>query len=646
MSLMKIVLAVLGLLLAAVLGIAVAGFMILGQGLPEVMSLETYKPASSTIIYASDSTVLGEISAERRTPVSLDAIPPELIKAVLAIEDHRYFDHIGINFGRIAKALFIDVMEGQVKQGGSTITQQLAKILFLTPERTLKRKVREAMLAVQIEKTYTKKEILYFYLNQIYLGNGAYGMAAAAKTYFGKDVRQLTIPECAMLAALPKNPSGYNPFKHPADAKERRDIVIGRMLELGWITEKQAKEAIETPVPVRNMDNNGMTAPYFVEAVRQELVEALGSDEAYKGGLHVYTTLDAGLQKIAEEALRKGIEEVSKRHPRASSPLQGAFVGMNTSTGAVLVHSGGISWSLSKFDRSWQAERQMGSTFKPFTYIAALEAGMKQSDVVVDSPMQFRGASPDKPWIPFNYDRTFKGPMTLRKALAESRNIPAIRIFEKVGKPAVEAVTKRMGLNRAMGEGLASALGVGSYNLYDITAAYASLATGGMKPTPYRIKAVYTRDGTNIWRSPPPPRRVLAPDVAYVASDMLRAVVEMGTARRALELPFLVAGKTGTTDDQRDAAFIGFSSRVALGVWMGRDDNTPIGHGETGGHAALPVWIEIMREANKPGQTPPWNAPEGVTYNLFDLTSGKAAPAEGPNTALGAFLPEKPAVRQ
>lgn len=635
-----------GLLLAALVGCFAAAVYVLTDGLPEVMSLEQYKPATSTVIYASDSTVLAEIAAERRTPVELDRMPPELIKAVLAIEDHRYFDHIGINFGRILKALYVDVTSGQMKQGGSTITQQLAKVLFLTPERSVKRKVREAILAFEIERNYTKREILYFYLNQIYLGNGSYGVAAAAKVYFNKEVGDLNIPESALLAAMPKNPGGYNPFRHPAAAKERRDVVINRMLELEWITPAQAKEAINTPLPTSPSDRYIQMAHYFVEGVRQELVETLGPDEAYKGGLHVYTTLDAGLQRVAEEAMKKGVIEVNKRNAYVTSPLQAALVGIDVSTGAVLVHIGGTAWSTSKFDRSWQSERQMGSIFKPFTYIAALESGYKQSDTIVDSPIHYRGAA-GQSWAPMNYDHEYKGTMTLRKALAESRNIPAIRLFERVGKDAVESVTKRMGLPKAMGEGLASALGVGSYNLYDITSAYAALPNHGLKPVPYRIRAVYTPEGTNIWRSPPAPRKVLSPEVAYVASDMLKAVVDIGTARAAKVLPFQVAGKTGTTDDQRDAAFIGFSSKIALGVWLGRDDNKPIGKGETGGRAALPIWMEIMTAAaEKFGPPPPWEPPPGVAFAPIDLSSGRVVASEGGNAALAAFIPEKEAAAQ
>lgn len=637
----RVILAVSGLLVAAVLGAFGAGLWVLYQGLPEVMALEQYRPATSTIIYASDSTVLAELSAERRTPIGLDRMPPTLVKAVLAIEDHKYFEHIGINFSRIMKAAWIDITTGQVKQGGSTITQQLAKLLFTNSERTVKRKLREAILAIEIEKTYTKEEILYFYLNQIYLGNGAYGIAAASRVYFGKEPGQMTLAECALLAAMPKNPGGYNPFRHPEVAKERRDLVLTRMLELEWITPAEAKEATQTPLPTTPNDRSIHLAPYFVEAVRQELVEALGADEVYRGGLHVYTTLDAKLQRVADAALKKGVEEVAKRHPSLISPLQGAFVGIDVSTGAVLVHSGGVDWSKSKFDRSWQSERQMGSIFKPFTYIAAVEAGLAQNTLVMDSPIRFRGAGGSS-WAPSNYDREFKGRMTYRKALAESRNIPAIRVFEKVGAEAVDAVTKKLGMPKAMGQGLASALGVGSYNLYDIVAAYATLPGGGMRPNPWRIRAVYTRDGVNIWKNPPAARRVLAPEVAYVALDMLKAVVEIGTARKAASLPFPVAGKTGTTDDQRDAAFIGFSSRVALGVWMGRDDNTPIGRGETGGHAALPVWIEIMEASARVAAPPPWEVPSKVTFKRFDLASGAVTASEGGNAAFAAFIEEAP----
>jgi penicillin-binding protein 1A len=639
---LKTFLAGVGLLLALIIGCVIGAVAILSQGLPEVMALEDFSPPSSTIIMASDSSVIGEIALERRTPVTLDKVPPDLVRAILAIEDHRYFDHIGINFLRIAKALAVDIIEGEAVQGGSTITQQLAKMLFLTPEKTVKRKVREAILAFEIEKMYTKEEILALYLNQIYLGNGAYGVAAAAKVYFDKPIEKLNLEECALIAALPKAPGKFDPFRHPELAIERRNLVLSRMLELGWIDENAYKEAVVKTIPQKSPESRMKDASFFVEAVRKELVEKLGHKLVYQGGLRVYTTLDAAIQHAAEKALLAGILEIEGRNQRLrqKTPLEGAVVLIDVKTGAVLAHSGGRDWYRNQFDRVMQAKRQMGSTFKPFVYAAAMELNIPQSRTIVDAPVSYPGGTAGEPWQPQNYDREYKGRMTLRKALALSRNIPAIKMLDEVGIPAVTSMTKRLGLTTAMGEGLASALGVGAASLEQMTTAYATFASGGLRPEPYRIRAVYGPDGRNLWGEPPFSRRAIDPRTAFLTSDILAGVVESGTGRKAASLPFPVAGKTGTTDDQRDASFIGFSSQFALGVWMGRDDNTPIGIGETGTRAALPVWVEVMSAVGQKYPPPPRTAPEDIEFAEIDLDTGLLAGPGCKETAMVAFAPE------
>ncbi len=647
---MKLLSGLIVLMLAVLIGAIGGGVTVLSQGLPEVMALEQYRPPSSTVIYAADSSVLAEFAVEKRTPVELDEMPKILIRSVLAIEDHRYFEHIGINVGRILKALLVDIIAMEKRQGGSTITQQLAKVLYLSPEKTIERKIREAILAFQIEKLYTKNEILTFYLNQIYLGNGAYGVGAASKAYFDKDVGELSLADAALLAGLPKNPSRYNPFRHPEYAKARRDTVIKRLLVLGWVTGEEATEAIAQPVPEKPAEKPPAAAPYFVEAVRRELVEMLGHEQTYKGGLHVYTTLDPLLQSSAEKAVAKGIESVDSRFHEEDSPIQAALVAMDPVTGAVQAHVGGANWKESSFDRSYQALRQVGSTFKPFVYIAALENGASQADTVLDAPAKYQGARRGEFWEPQNYDKKFKGLLTYRRALALSRNLPAVKVLEKYGMASVESVVTRLGMKSSMGQGLASALGVGSSSLYQITAAYAALPTGGMRPEPYRIRAVIDPGGENIWEQPTPPRRALSPETAYVASDMLRSVIEDGTGKRARALPFPVGGKTGTTDDQRDASFIGFSSRLALGVWVGRDDNTPIGRGMTGSVAALPIWVDVMLASSANGTPKPWPVPREITFAEIDLVSGGLAGQDCELTSFAAFAqgskPTEPCKRE
>jgi penicillin-binding protein 1A len=633
----KILWAVLGLVVCAGLGFAAGTLAVLTRGMPQVSALEDFAPPSSTRVYAADGTLLAEFATQKRTPIPFDQIPPDLTKAILAIEDHRFFEHMGLNVGRILKALAVNVIEGRIVEGASTITQQLAKILFLTPKKTFTRKAREALLALEIERQYTKEEILAFYLNQIYLGNGAYGTAAAAEVYFGKAVKDLTLAECALLAALPKAPALYDPFRDPERARARRNLVLSRMTDLGWLDPGAAKQARAEPLPAATPPQPRVVASYFVEAVRRLLVERLGLDLVYQGGLRVYTTLDPQLQRAAEKALGRGLDAVDTRHPRKSPPAQGAALALDPASGAVRALVGGRDWVESPFDRALQARRQPGSSYKLFTYLAALESGRTQAYTILDAPASYPGATRRKPWRPKNYDGKFQGQMTLRQALARSRNLPAIRLMDEMGKSKVDEAARRLGLENPLGEGLAAALGVGSASLLELVRAYAAIPAGGLLPEPHWIRAVYGPDGRNLWPRPPAPHRVLDPITAYVASDMLRAVVESGTGRKAQALPFPVGGKTGTTDDQRDAWFVGFSSRVALGVWVGRDDNTPLGRGETGSRAALPVWIDIMLASAGGGPPRPWPVPAGVTFTEIDLASGLKAGRTCADTAYAAF---------
>ncbi len=634
---MRIWVAALGLAACLAAGFVGGSFWVLSRGLPQVSKLETFTPPSSTRVYAADGTLLAEFAVQKRVPVTLDQVPRHLVRAFLAIEDHRFFQHIGINVGRILKALAVDIVERRIVEGGSTITQQLAKMLFLTPERTVRRKVREALLALEIERRYTKREILEFYLNQIYLGNGAYGVASAAQVYFGKPVEEVTLAEAALLAALPKAPSRYDPFRNPDRARSRRDLVLRRMESLGWASPQEAQAARQAPLPRGAPPAPRIQAPYFVETVRRRLLERLGLDLVYQGGLRVYTTLDPVLQRAAEESLAKGVAAVAGRHRTRGSEVQGAVLALDVRTGGVRAHVGGNDWRRSPFDRATQALRQPGSAFKPFVYLAAVEAGLTQATTILDAPAEFPGARRDRPWRPSNYDGRFLGEMTLRKALAKSRNLPAVRLLARVGKRRVDAAARRLGLTGPLGEGLAEALGVGGVSLVELVRAYAVFPTGGLLPEPHWVRAVYGPDGRNLWPRPPSARRVADPEAAYVLSDMLRAVVLSGTGRKARALPFPVAGKTGTTDDQRDAWFVGFTSRVALGVWVGRDDNTPLGRAETGARAALPVWIDTVLASAASGPPPPWPVPRGIRFVEIDLDSGLRATPACAETAHAAF---------
>lgn len=627
-----------GLFFVAAAGFGVGALMALLRGLPQVTALEDFSPPSSTKIFAADGSLLAEFATQRRTPVNLEAMPDELVKAVLAIEDHRFFNHIGINVGRIVKALAVDLMEGRAAQGASTITQQLAKILFLTPDKTIKRKLKEALLALEIEKRYTKKEILSFYLNQIYLGEGAYGIAAASEVYFSKSVSDLTLAECALLASLPKAPSLFDPFTHPQNALNRRNTVIARMASLGWIDPNARDKAMAEPLPTGEPPEHKIRAPYFVEAVRRRLLEKLGLDLVYEGGLRVYTTLDSSLQKAAEFAVQDTLKQVDARHPKKKPTAQAAALALDPATGAVRALVGGRDWAESSFDRATQAKRQPGSGYKPIVYLAAIENGLTQSFALLDSPAEYPGARRNMPWKPGNYDRNFMGEMSLRKALALSRNLPAVRLMDHVGKSTVDEMASRLGLASSQGQGLASALGVGSVSLLEMTRAYSVAPSGGLLPEPYFIKAVYGGDGRNMWPRQPAPKRVIGKAEAYVLADMLRAVVESGTAKKARVLPFQTGGKTGTTDDQRDAWFVGFSSRLTVGAWVGRDDNTPLGWGETGAQAALPIWMDIMLASSSDGPPPPLPVPRGINFAEIDVNSGKLAGHDCEEATYAAFI--------
>jgi penicillin-binding protein 1A len=632
----RIFLAAVGLVLASAAGFLGGSVAVLARGLPQVSALEDFTPPSSTRVYAADGKLLAEFATERRTPVPLESLPPELIRAFLAIEDHRYFEHRGINLGRILKALAADVVEGRIVAGGSTITQQLAKVLFLTPEKTVGRKLREALLALEIERRYTKREILSLYLNQIYLGNGAYGVAAAAEVYFGKSVSSLDLAECALLAALPKAPKAYDPFRNPEKARARRALVLERLADLRWAELSATRAALGQPLPTPRVKR--AIAPYFVEAVRRRLLERLGLDLVYEGGLRVYTTLDSRLQEATEEAVERQLSSIEKRHPRKGSPVQAAALAMDPESGAIRALVGGRNWLESPFDRSFQARRQPGSSFKPFVYLAALEQGWTQAGTLLDEPCTYPGSSANRPWKPANYDGTFMGRMTLRKALALSRNVPTIRLLEAVGKGNVDEMARRLGLAGPLGDGLASALGVGGTSLWELVRAYSALPTGGYLPEPHLIRAVYGPEGRNLWLQPAPARRVLDPVTAAIGADMLRAVVLGGTGHSARALLFPVGGKTGTTDDLRDAWFIGFSSRLAAGVWVGRDDNQPLGAGQSGAEAALPVWIEVMKASAAEGAPPPWPSPENLAHAFIDLDRGTKSPSGTP-VAYAAFSP-------
>lgn len=597
--------------LAASIGIG-AGILLVGASdLPEVSALESFKPSATTRLFTSDGSLLAEFYLENRTPIPLSRVPKHVINAFLATEDPRFYHHSGIDVVGVMRAMASNIRAGRVVQGGSTITQQLAKLLFLEPDKTLTRKLKEAMLALQIERRYSKDEILSFYLNQVYLGSGAYGIEAAAKTYFGKTADQLTLAEGAMLAGLPAAPNRYSPVNNLDRAYQRRNHVLGRMATEGFITREQAVVAGAEPFVKQPHKEAHFKAPYFVEYIRQQLAAKYGSSTLYRGGLNVYTTLDLHMQELAEAAVMKGLDALAKRHPQPASPaaagqqgtpaaakvreIQGGFLAIDPSSGGIKAMVGGRDFDKSEFNRSTQALRQPGSSFKPFVFAAAVDKGYRPDDIVMDTPVAYPGAKPGVLWRPGNFDNKFEGAVTLRRALARSINVVAVKLLADVGIPVVIDYARRLGLTAPLNPYLPLALGASDATLMEMTAAYAAFDNLGVYTTPVGIERITDREGRVIEDVLPQTRQAISPDTAVMMTEMMAEVVQHGTAWEAKSLGRPAAGKTGTTSDYRDAWFIGYIPSMVTGVWVGYDDHKPIGNRETGSMAALPIWLDFMK---------------------------------------------------
>ena len=570
---------------------AMAGFVYWSiSDLPAVRSLEEYSPAESSLVYSSDGKILAELYLERRTFIPYYKIPDHVKKAFIAIEDVRFYSHPGVDFIGILRALYQDLKTRSIAQGGSTITQQLAKMVFLKPERSVKRKLKEAAFSLQIEKRYTKDEILGLYLNQAYFGTRAYGLEAAAQTYFGKSVDQLTPGDAAVLASLPKAPSQYSPFRNPEKAKERKTTVLKLMLQNKFITQTQYEAARAETMPA-TPHYRKYGAPYFVEMLRQEL-EAKFDHELYTAGYKIYSTIDSSLQTAAEEAVTNGIIAIEKR---AKKGVQAALIAIDIKTGRIRAMVGGSDFWKNQFNRSTQALRQPGSAFKPFVYLAAIEQGMTSADTILDAPISFKGARPGHPWTPKNYDGKYHGTVTLRTALAKSLNAATVRLADRVGVDNIIETARRLGIRSNLQPYLPIALGASDVTLMDMVCAYGSFATGThVKPMFYEW--VMNKDGMPLSEIKEERTDLISPEDTEEMKILLRAVVEEGTAMRARELKRTIYGKTGTTNDYSDAWFIGFDDHLVVGVWVGRDDHKPVGVKETGARAALPIWMEFMKK--------------------------------------------------
>ena len=557
--------------------------------LPNIKLLEEYAPMESSRVYSSDGKVLAELYVERRTFIPSYNIPDFVKKAFISVEDERFYYHPGVDFIGIMRALWKDIRAGGIVEGGSTITQQLARMLFLQPDKSIKRKIKEAALSIKIEQRYTKDEILGMYLNQAYFGTRAYGIEAASQTYFGKTTRDVTLAEAALLASMPKAPSVYSPFRNPEKARDRRTTVLQQMLDQKFITEEQFRQAKQEPLPetphFRKYD-----APYFIETLRQVLETKYGNG-LYTDGYKIYSTVNSVMQQAAEEAVRKGAAIVEKR---TKPGIEAALLAVDLRTGQIKAMVGGVDFWKNQFNRATQALRQPGSAFKPFVYITALENGMTSEQMISDTPISFPGARSGQTWRPKNYDGQYHGSVTLKTAMAKSLNVAAIRLAANTGVENIIAMAKKLGIQSTLQPYLPLAIGASDVTLMDMVTAYAAFATG-MRTKPQFYEKVLNRDGIVIQEAAIEQEKVLSEEAVHEMKILLRAVVEEGTAKKAKELKRDLYGKTGTTNDYTDAWFVGFDDRLVVGVWVGRDNHTPIGARQTGSSAALPIWIEFMK---------------------------------------------------
>jgi penicillin-binding protein 1A len=683
------------LCLAVALGATAGVLFVYNSDLPQINSLEDYHPSLVTDVRADDGQIIGSFALERRMVVSYDDIPQLVKDAIVSVEDQNFYTHWGIDIYGIARAALKDVMAGRVVEGGSTLTQQLSKNLFLTPERHFRRKIQEAMLAIQIERYYTKPQILTLYVNQLFMGHGQYGFAAAADFYFGKPLKDLDISEAAMLAALPRSPINYSPILHPDRARMRRDYAIDRMVAEKKITVAQGEEAKLQPIKIVEKQRPNELAPYFVEEIRRYLEKKYGTFAVHEGGLKVETTLNVEAQKAANAAVRAGLREYDKRHGwrgadrnlvnegvedlrsfelpdwklpirtndivpgvvleltktganvrigtylaqltpqdiawtnakaasdilkqgdialfqiRTISPadgkvgvtleqkpkVQGSFVAIEPKTGEIKAMVGGYDFDESKFNRATQAMRQTGSSFKPFVYAASIDNGLKLDDTIVDAPVSFGGYSPG------NYDGKFEGTIGIRHAFAESRNVPAVKLLAKLGVQNLVPYVRRFGITSKIEPVLPIALGAADVTLIEMVSAYSTFPNDGVRVVPQMIRRVTDYEGNVLEENFAELRDVIPLETARTMVDLMQEPIKpttgTATATKAQELKRPVAGKTGTTNDFTDAWFIGYTPSMVAGAWIGYDEKITLGDKETGGRAALPIWMDFIREVYK-----------------------------------------------
>lgn len=565
-------------------------------GIPDISSFDDYQPQVATVILDKNGHYIDAIYKEYRIVVRYQEIKPSLVQAFVAAEDSRYWEHVGLDSWSILRAGVNNLRSGRRSQGGSTITQQVTRALMLTREKSYFRKFTEAMLAYRLERLLSKEDILAIYLNEIYLGEGAYGVEAAARVYFSKKASALTLSEIALLAGLPQSPSRYSPILHFDQAKARQRYVLNRMAEEGFITADQARSAYQKTVVLSKLNEQKNTNGYFAGYVCSELEKRFKPRELYREGLVVITTLDSRMQAVAIDVLAKGTRDVAKRQKVKDAP-QGALVALQSATGRILAMVGGTDYSGSQFNRAVQARRQPGSVFKPLVYAAAFERGLSPDKIVYDAPMTLR--NPDgSVWTPKNHSGKYFGATTLRDALVHSRNIVSVKLLQQIGFSPVFKLAGNMGIQSPLNRELPLALGASAVSLLEMTGAYTVFANSGIFNLPACITRVQGRNRKTTPWDTPSAKQVLSGKTTALMTTVLREVIEQGTGKKARGIKN-GAGKTGTTDDNMDAWFIGYSDQVTTGVWLGYDKGQSLGRGETGGQAAAPVWKEFMEKIGR-----------------------------------------------
>ena len=619
-----------------VLGVA-SGFIMLATfgDFPSLESPSAYRPSVTSKIYDRNNQIIGEIFLERRTLVPYSAISPNVINAFVAAEDANFFTHKGIDYLAITRALIKDIFYREFAQGGSTITQQMIKSLFLTPEKNIKRKIKEVILASRIEKKLSKEEILYLYLNQIYLGDGAYGVEAASQTYFGKSVSTLGLPESALLAGLTQAPSRYSPRSYFKRAKARQRYVLRRMTEEKFITAEEADKAYNTHIDLIPPQSFRSKADYFLEYIRLYLLDKYGTETVHRTELRIYTTIDKQLQTVATDTLREGVRQIEERN--SYTGLQGALLCIDPHTGGVLAMVGGVDFATSQFNRALQARRQPGSAFKPIIYGAALDKGKTVVATTYDSPIELERSNTTM-WKPKNYDSTFLGPITLLEALAKSRNLATVRLLNEIGVDTAIRMAQNLGITSPIERNLSIALGSLGVTPLELVTAYSTIANNGQRPKPFFIWKVQDVNGNVLEQAKPQTTQAISPETAYLTVRLMQEVLRSGTGAAYRRLSPNFAGKTGTTNENTDAWFVGGSPDMMTVVWIGFDIPKSLGTRQSAALVALPVWGNFMQGALAFVPDREFPIPAGVTFARIDPATGKTLPPDSPD---GVLLPFK-----